>query len=282
MKLNLFIILALFILLAGCSSNTLRKQRKKYGKATSGVKYKTYKTASKVAMTRSTKVYNDQQPDSLKIHTPYAHLLLGYFWSVSGKSSFAFAEADIVEEKSNESNNPHVKYLAQSLRSITMDQAGWHKLAIEESTKARQNLPPDQVSKGKYEVVVIYLLMGTLYTKEKDFVKARFFWGGFATKTGIHWPYEICDASAEFQAGNMQQGLQKVKIISQDPAVPKPIRDELAVQLEKIEANAGSSVDSSFFWPSIIGKIIWQEFRNSSNQSLSKIAKGIEDIGAKL
>ncbi len=278
MKPLLFIILSLFILFTGCSSS-LRKQRKQYEKATSGVKYKTYKTASKFALTGSMEVYNDQQPDSLQIRTPYAHLFLGYFWSVSGKSSFAFAEANIVEEQSNDS---HIKYLGQSLRSITMDQAGWHLLATEESTKARQNMSTDQVSRIKYEAAVIHLLMGTVYIKEKDFEKARFFWGGFASETGIHWPYHICDATAAFQAGNVQQGLQKVKIIAQDPAVPKPIRDQLAIELQKVEAHAGSSVDSSLFWPSIIGKIIWQELRNSSLQSLNKFAKTIEDVGSKL
>ncbi|HEY5823171.1 MAG TPA: hypothetical protein VIT44_02325 [Cyclobacteriaceae bacterium] len=282
MKPFLFIVLALCILFAGCSSKTLRKQRKQYEKATSGVKYKGYKTASKFAMAGSLEVYNRQQPDSLQIHTPYAHLLLGYFWSISGKSTFAFAEAEIVEEKSNESNDAHVKYLAQSLRSITMDQAGWHKLATEESTKARQNVSTNQVPKGKYEAAVIYLLMGTVYIKEKDFEKARFFWSGFTTETGISWPYQICDAAADFQGGNVQQGLQKVKIIAQDPAVPKPIRDELAVEIGKVETNAGTSVNSSLFWPSTIGKIIWQEFRNSSHQSLSKFAKSIEDVGSKL
>jgi hypothetical protein len=282
MKPFLLIILSLFILFAGCSPKTLRKQRKQYEKATSGVKYKSYKTASKFAIAGPLEAYNDKQPDSLQIHTPYAHLLLGYFWTVSGKSSFAFAEADIVEEKNNAGNDSHVKYLGQSLRSITMDQAGWNKLATEEATKARQNVPTDQVFGGKYEAAVIYLLMGTFHITEKDFVKARPFWGGFTTETGIPWPYQICDAAAEFQVGNVQQGLVKVKIISQDPAVPKPIRDELAVQLEKIETHAGSSVNSSLFWPSIIGKIIWQEFRNSSNQSLNKFARSIEDVGAKL
>jgi hypothetical protein len=282
MKPFLFIILSLFILLAGCSSKTLRKQRKQYEKATSGVKYNAYKTASKFAMAGSMEVYNDQQPDSLQIQTPYAHLLLGYFWSASGKSSFAFAESDIVEEKSNAGNDSHVKYLAQSLRSITMNQAGWDKLATEESTKASQHVSTDQVSKAKYEAAVIYLLMGTFYITEKDFVKARPFWGGFTTETGIRWPHQICDAAAEFQVGNVQQGLVKVKIISEDPTIPKPIRDELAVQLEKVETNAGSSINSSLFWPSIIGKIIWQEFRNSSHQSLKKFAKTIEDVGAKL
>lgn len=280
MKPLLLILLSLLILFAGCSSNSLRKQRKQYEKTTSGVKYKGYKTASKFAMAGSIEVYNDRQPDSLQLHTPYAHLLLGYFWCVSGKLSFAFAEADIVEEKNNAGNDSHVKYLGQSLRSITMNQAGWYKLAMEEATG--QNVSPDQVSRGKYEAAVIYLLMGTFYITENDFVKARPYWGGFTTETGIRWPYQICDAAAEFQVGNVQQGLAKVKIISEDPAVPQPIRDELAAQLEKVETHAGSSVNSSLFWPSIIGKIIWQEFKNSSHQSLSKVARAIEDVGAKL
>ena len=282
MKSFLSIILALSILLAGCSSNSLRKQRKHYKKATSGMKYKGYKTASKFALSESMGAFNRLQPDSLQIHTPYAHLFLGYFWSISGKSSFAFAEADIVEEKSNESNDSQLKYLAQSLRSITMYQAGWEKLAADESMKARQNAPTGQVSRHKNEVAVVYLLMGSLYVKEKDFDKARFFWGGFANETGILWPYQVCDAAGDFQAGNVQQGLQKVKTISQDLAVPKPVRDELAAQIKKVEVTAGSSVNSSLFWPSILGKIIWQEFRSSSQQSLNKFAKTIEDVCKKL
>jgi hypothetical protein len=271
--------LVIFVLFAGCSPKT---QREQYEEATSGVKYKTYKTASKLAIAGSTEVYNHQQPDSLHIHPPYAHLLLGYFWSVSGKSSFAFAEADIVEAKGIESKDTHVKYLGQSLRSISMYQAGWHKLAKEESEKARQNISTDQGSKNKHEAAVIYLLMGTVYVKEKDFEKAKFFWGGFATETGIHWPYQICDATADFQAKNVQQGLQKVKIISQDSTVPKPIRDQLALEIAKVEKHAGASVNSSLFWPSIIGKIIWQELKKSSQQSLNKLANSIEDVGEKL
>lgn len=281
MKPLLFIILSLSILFTGCSS-TLRKQHKQYEKATSGVTYKTYKTASQFALAGSMPVYNDQQPDSLQIGTPYAHLFLGYFWSVSGKSSLAFAEANIVEEKSNESNDSHMKYLGQSLRAITQYQAGWYLLAAEESAKARQSVSTGQVSRRKYEAAVIHLLLGSVYIKEKDFEKARFFWGAFATETGIDWPYQICEAAAAFQGGNVQLGLQKIKSIAQDPTVPKPIRDQLTLELEKVEAHASISVDSSLLWPSIIGTIIWQELRNSSLQSLNKFAKTIEDVGSKL
>ncbi|HEY3429197.1 MAG TPA: hypothetical protein VGK39_00890, partial [Cyclobacteriaceae bacterium] len=265
------------IIFSACSPPS---QREQYEEATSGLKYNAYKNASKAAILGSTEIYNRQQPDSLQIHPPYAHLLLGYFWSVSGKSSFAFAEADIVQEKGNDRNDAHVKSLAQSLRSITMYQAGWHQLANEESAKAKSNAGTDKGSKN--EAAVMYLLMGTVYAKEKDFEKAKFFWGAFATETGIHWPYQICDATADFQAGNVQQGLQKVKIISQDSTVPKPIRDELALQIGKIEKQVGVPVNSSLFWPSIIGKMIWAELKNSSRQSVSKISNAIEDIGKKL
>lgn len=279
MKPFLSILLAvLLILFSECSSKTLRKQRKKYDKATSGVKYRAYKTTSAFAIASSLEKYNQQQPDSLQIHGHYAHLLLGYFWSVSGKSSFAFAEADIVEEKSNEIGDPHVKYLGQSLRSIAMYQAGWDKLAKEESTKAREH-STDQASTRKYEAAVFYVLMGTVYIHEKDFKMASPFWNGFATETGIHWPYQMSDAAADFQAGNAQQGWQKVKTISQDLTVPKSIRDELTLEIGKY---AGGSVNSSFSWPSAIGKIIWQDLKNSSHQSLNKFANIIEAVGAKL
>jgi hypothetical protein len=268
-----------FILLSGCSKKT---QQEQYEEATSGLKYNTYKNASKLALLGSIEIYNRNQPDSLVIHPPYAHLYLGYFWSVSGKMSFAFAEADIVEEKGSESKDSHIKYLAQSLRSITMYQAGWHELARIESVRAKVNVSADQASKAKYEAAVIYLLVGSVYVKEKDFEKAKFFWGGFATETGIHWPYQLCDAAADFQAGNIQQGLQKVKVVSQDPAVPKPIRDELAVQIAKIEKGVGTSVNSSLFWPAIIGKILWQELKKSSQESLSKLVNSIESVAEKL
>jgi hypothetical protein len=280
MKLLISSILALsFILFSGCSPKT---QREKYNEATSGLKYDAYKTASKVAIAGSMEVINKQQPDSLIIHPPYAHLLLGYFWCFSAKSSFAFAEADIIEEKGNERKDSHTKYLAQSLRAIAMYQAGWHELAKEESEEAKKNVSADQGSKGKYEAAVIYLLMGTVYIKEKDFEKAKFFLGGFAFETGLQWPFQVCDAAADFQAGNVQQGLQKVKVISQDVTVPKPVRDKLVLEIENIEKQAGASVDSSLFWPSIIGKIIWQELKNTSDQSFNKFARTIEDVGEKL
>src|SRR6185369_3399278 len=102
-------LVVIVLLLFGCSSK--KTEREQYEDATSGLSYRAYKTASKVALAGAVKGYNLNQPDSMHYDPAFAHLLLGYFWSISGKTSFAFAEADIAEE----SDVPSMKYLAQAM-----------------------------------------------------------------------------------------------------------------------------------------------------------------------
>lgn len=254
-------------ILGGCSSQ--KTEQEQYEEATSGLTYKTYKLASGAMVNTSVEFYNKQQPDSAHLQAEYAHLLLGYFWSVSGKPSMAFAEADITEEdKDNE-----VKFLAQSLRSVTMYQQGWHTLAKAESVKAQENLSQQPNTDVRYEAAIFYLIMGSLHVQEKDFTQAKFFWAGFATETGIHWPYQLCDAAADLQAGNVQQGLQKIKVMSQDPAVPQVLREELAKKIEEIEKHAGTSVDSSLFWPKLIAGLLWEELQKSTDGSMQELTR---------
>lgn len=264
------------LLLLSCSSQ--KTEQEQYQDASSGFTYETYKAASKVAVVSSVKVYNYNQPDSVQLNTAFVHLLLGYSWSVAGKPSLAFAEADLAEEKSD----TNLKFLAQSLRSITMYQQGWHTLANEESKMAHQNLKQGYESDVVYEAVIFYLIMGTLHVKEKDFEQAKFFWAGFGNETGIHWPYQLCDAAADLQAGKVQQGLQKIKLLTQDPSVPQSLREALKIEIEKIEVHAGTTVDSSLFWPKLIAGLLWDEIQNSSTGSLQKIATLVTDIKKKL
>jgi hypothetical protein len=251
-----------------------KTEREQYEDASSGIRYNTYKTASRVAIKGSVEAYNLQQPDSGKIQSEYVHLLLGYGWTISGKSTLAFAEADIVQE----SGSAEVVYLAQSLRSITMYQEGWHGIAKEESIEAKEKIAKVPGTNVTYEAAVFYLLMGTVYVKEKDFEQAKFFWAGFANETDIHWPYQLCDAAADLHAGKVKQGLQKVKVISQDPAVPPALREALATELAKIEKHAGADVDSSMFWPKLISGLIWEELKDSSNGALRKVAAMVNEL----
>lgn len=272
----LFLFFITSILFTHCTSK--KTEREQYEDATSGITYTTYKATSKLTIAATIKTYNYQQPDSLDLKPEYAHLLLGYFWAISGKSKLSFAEADITEE----SDETNLKFLAQSMRSITMYQEGWHALAKEESVKAREGLSKNPGTSVTYEAAVFYLIMGTVYVKEKDFAQASFFWAGFGNETGIHWPYQLSDAASDFQSGKTQQGLQKVKIISQDPAVPKPLRDALKTEIEKIEKLAGTSVDSSLFWPKIITNLVWEELQKSADGSLHNLTRLVNEAKEKL
>ena len=264
--------LLLIGLLFSCQGE--KTEREQYEEASSGIRYTTYKTASQLAIKGSVEAYNLQNHDSSKIDTEYVHLLLGYGWTISGKPTLAFAEADIVEE----SSNAEVVYLAQSLRSITMYHEGWHGIAKEESIKAKEKISKTSSSRVTYEAAVFYLLMGTVYVKERDFEQAKFFWAGFANETDIHWPYQLCDATADLQAGRTQQGLQKIKVISQDPAVPESLRVALAAEIAKIEKHAGADVNSSMFWPKLISGLIWEELKDSSNSSIRAVADMVNGL----
>ncbi|RAW00429.1 hypothetical protein [Pseudochryseolinea flava] len=271
-KFTPFSFLFIFLLLIACGGE--KTEHEQYEDATSGIRYNTYKTASRVTLKTSVEAYNLANADSNKIQEPYLHLLLGYGWTISGKPTLAFAEADIVEED----KDAKLVYLAQSLRSITMYQAGWPGIAKEEAIKAKEKVAKTPNTNVTYEAAVFYLLMGTVFVKEKDFEQAKFFWAGFATETDIHWPYQLCDAAADLNAGRIQQGLQKVKVISQDPAVPPILRAALAAEISKIEIHAGGDVDSSMFWPKLIAGLIWEELKNSSDATLRKIANMARDL----
>lgn len=270
------VLLSAFLFLGSCGSP--KTEREQYEEASSGVMYATYKGASKVLITTTVESYNLRTPDSLHLEPMYAHLLLGYFWSISHKPSLAFAEAEITEEN----NETDLKYLAQSLRSITMYQEGWHDLAKEESINAKVHLAKKPGTSVSYEASVFYLIMGSVYVKEKDFAQAKFFWAGFGNESGIQWPYLLCDAAADIQGGNVQLGLKKIKVIAQDPAVPLPLREALTIQLEKIEKQAGASVDSSLFWPTLIAKLLWEELKTSTDGALHTLAHLVDSAREKL
>jgi hypothetical protein len=271
------IILFIGFSLSSCGSK--KTEREQYEATTSGMMYSSYKATSKLSVGTALKAYNLQKPDTLpNLNPTYAHILLGYFFSVSGKSKFAFAEAEIVEEDKDE----EVKFLAQSLRSITMQQEGWPELAKAESVSAKQHLTKTPSTQVSYEISIFYLVMGSVMVKQKDFAQAKFYWAGFSTETGINWPYQLCDAVADMQAGHAQQGLQKIKVMSQDPAVPEELRLVLKTEIEKVEQHAGAEVDSSLFWPKLIASVLWDEIKTSSKGSLQQMTEMMDGIKKKL
>jgi hypothetical protein len=270
-------LLPAFLLALCCSACSDEKtQQEQYKDATSGIRFSTYKATSGAAVGPAVSLYNNQKTDSLPPVDPaYVHLLLGYGWTVSGKATLAFAEADLAQEKGDTT----ARYLATSLRAITMYEQGWDSLAHQES--ARQQLMRKPGTDAAYEAAVFYMLMALAKAYDKDFAQSKFFWAGFANETQIHWPYKLTDAIDDLQHNRLQEALIKFKALSQDPAVPPALQQALAEQIALIEAKAGD-VNSRLFWPKLISAVVLEQLKKSSNAQVAAVAKMVEDLREKI
>ena len=209
---NLFISIifgATLIFLSACSCGH-KTEREQYEDATSGIKYSAYKTLSKEVFPPLFKTYNSKSPDSLKVQLETGRLVLGYFWMCSGKTTFGFAEGNIIKENSKDEA---FKSLAKLMIAIGMYENGWKTLATEETKDATAML--EKNPEGRYvkiEIMMIQLLMGTYSVYAKDFDAAKFHMAGFGTMSGIHWPYMLVDAMADIENGDLQTGLKRSKL----------------------------------------------------------------------
>lgn len=270
------IILSVFILLFFSACSDEKTQREQYEDATSGITFHAYKTTSSTAVGPAVALYNSQKADSLPPVNPnYAHLLLGYGWTVSGKPAMAFAEADLAQEEGDST----VQYLARSLRSIAMYEQGWDSLAHEEAQLAKKHVKPQ--AGAEYELATFYVLMGLAQAYDKDFTQSKFYFAGFANETGIHWPYKLTDAIDDFQHNRLQEGLIKLKALSQDPAVPPALQQALVEQITVIETKAGD-VNSSLFWPRLISAVVLEQLKKSSNSQIGQVVQMVERLRAKM
>lgn len=259
---------------SACSGE--KTQHEQYEDATSGLTFSAYKTASSTAVGPAAKLYNSQRTDSLPPVDPaYVHLLLGYGWTVSGKPTLAFAEADLTQEEGDST----AQYLARSLRSIAMYEQGWDSLAHSEAEQSKKLLKPN--ADAAYEVATFYVMMGIAQAYDKDFAQAKFYFAGFANETGIHWPYKLTDAIDDFQHNRLQEGLMKMKALSQDPDVPPALQQALAEQLTVIEEKAGD-VNSSLFWPRLISAVVLEQLKKSSNSEIGKVVQMAERLREKI
>jgi hypothetical protein len=265
------------VLLSGCGDK--KTERELYEDVRSSFKYKTYKALSenvKIDMVTAQGVTFHATPEN----EMYMRLLLGYSWAVMKKDAFAFAEADIVEEKSTK---PSEKFMAHSINAIMMYENGWKDLAKEESALANGAIGKTPGNDTiKFQVAVFHLLMGSLSIKDKNFDAARFHFAGFGQVTDIHWPYQLVDAMGDIEKGDIQTGLKKIKKMSQDPAVPAELRVALAQMIEDVEKNTGGDVDSSMFWPRAISGLLIEQLKKSGVTEIEDAASTLDNLKKKL
>lgn len=280
-KLNIsaLALLLMTVFLVACGSEK-PSEREQYEELRSTFKYKTYKVLSQGSVTLISEGYN-KTIDSAgwKVEDSYFRLMLGYYWAISGHPAFAFAEADVLTEKSSSEN---LTYLASMLNSCTMYQQGWTTLAKEESDKGIALASSNGDKKMlEMETMIFHLLVGTVCVQQENYDAAKFHFAGFAQLTGVDFPYKLIDIMIDVKKGDIKTGMQKAKILADDPTVPEGIRVELKGIVVEVEKKGGS-VDSSMFWPKLISSFIVDELKKSSRQGVSGLMGLLDSATSKL
>lgn len=271
--------LLMIVLLTSCGGEKL-SEREQYEEMRSSFKYKTYKVLSQGSVTLISEGYN-KTIDSAgwKVEDSYFRLMLGYYWSISSHPAFAFAEADILAEKSGSQN---LTYLASMLNSCTMYQQGWTSLAKEESDKgialASSNGDKEMV---EMETMIFHLLVGTVCVQQENYDAAKFHFAGFGQLTGVDFPYKLIDIMIDVKKGDVKTGMQKAKVLADNPNVPETIRVELKGIVADVETKGGS-VNSSMFWPKLISSFIFDELKKSSKKGVSGLMGLLDSATSKL
>lgn len=274
----LYLMLISIVFFSSCGGEKTEKE--KYESLKSGTKYKLYKTLSKNTVGPVFLVYDLARPkDSARTTEPVIRLLLGYSWAVSQKTSFALAESEIIQQSDAD---PETKFLANILASIAMYEEGWKNLAKEEAGKGVSLLKKNPDMKYSREHVMAYhLLLGSVCIYEKELGAAKFHFQGFASVTGIRWPYMLVDAMADINDGKIQLGLKKIKEISKDPSIPIDLREHLAKTIAEIEKKTGS-VDAFLFWPRMVSWILYEDIKNAANGGFKQVMGVVSDLREKM
>ncbi|HVD98519.1 MAG TPA: hypothetical protein VNB90_09975 [Cytophagaceae bacterium] len=262
--------LLLFLFAGSCGKHKTEKQQ--YEQAHSSIKYKTYKAVSeKMEIVSANGVRKENEL--------FMRLLLAYNWAITGQDVFAFAESDLV---SGRSNIPSEKVLAHAINSIVMYQNGWNKLVKEESAEVQEaihkNPGEDTI---RFHQAVFHLVMGALAVHQENFAAARFHYTAFGEATHIYWPAQLADALGDFQKGDEQMGIDKIKEMTQNNAIPAEMRLILAENLGKAETKK-DKIETEQIWPRTVSVFLLGQLKKSEIEEIHMAGIRFEKLRQKL
>lgn len=192
------------------------------------------------------------------------------------KPSFALAEANMLEEKYKEDTS--IVKAIPLVRSIALYESGWPGLAKVESDKGMKYMglnPKDTVDREK--VMLFHLLMASVCIKEKQYDAAEFHIKGLSLVANIPWLATLASGMNDVKKNNIKAGLQKIKIVSQDEAVPENLRTELKSVIAEVEAKGGD-IDAGLFWPKMMGSLIMDQLSKSTDSYLSPLVNTVQRV----
>jgi len=278
-KVSVLFGIILFILFTySCKSKN--PEQKLYDSLQSTLKYKSYKTLSENSIPPVVLLFNTtRHPDDPKISEGILRLLLGYSWMTNGKTDYAIAESNIIQDISKDQD---IILLARSLNAICMYEKNWRSIANEETQEAVVDIPYNENDSlvTNLKSMTFHLVLGTLSIYKEDYQNARFHFAGFSLVSGIRWTYQIANAMADIKEGRPNEGLKEINIIRKNKSVPDSVRISIKEALEKIDKT--KPIDPKMFWTKTTSRAVYTDLNNSDITGINKIIELLNNLSEKL
>lgn len=263
-----WLLVALLATLAGCTEKTEQQQ---LDALREGLGYRSYRQFSERGVplayegyVRSAQMSGETPPPLTADDLCAVHTLLSYTALSANKLLPAVVEADLLERDCGREG----AMIANALRSVAFHRKQWPGLALEASNAAWRDAPdPDRASAL---IVALHLLMGYAAVTDQHWDQAQVHIDALGVMLQAPWLGELGQAGLELQQQRYLDGLRRLKRVSENPAVPPVIREELQGIIERIEAETGN-LDSRLLLAKVLGKALWQAAREHGSPGLQRL-----------
>lgn len=265
---RLALALGLLLIAAGCGKKTEQQQ---LDALRHGVSYRGYHALSERGLVpaldsyrRSMELAGEKAPPPF---TPadicIARMMLAYTALSANRQLPALAESDILQAQCPDNASQQA---AGALRAVAFQRYEWPGLAQQENDKAwAQTLATDE---GISMAITLQVVMIYAAIQDQRWDRALVHLDSLAITFKQPWLSQIGRVGLAFQERRYQEGLQQLKQISQDPATPAFIRDEISPYIVTIEANAGD-LDSRLFMPKLVSRLLWRVLQEQGGPALA-------------
>ncbi len=277
MKKVLTVIIICTVFFSSCAKK--KTEEELYKDLTSSFPYKTYKTVSSTLLPVLAKQYNDNA-GAAKVTTEEARVFLAYFWASSNKSIPAFAESNMIID--NEGSSQILKYLAHMVRAMACVNMKMPVMAKKELETAKALFDdPEGGYSEPHKQALFHLIIAIACVYNDEYEVARFHMLFVSQLTGILWPYQLIDGAFDVKEGRVQEGLIKIKELSENPEVPEEARALIKEHIAEIEKTSGP-VESRLFWVRAIGSVVFKDLKNATSEEVKKLHAFVDDLTRRL
>lgn len=247
----------LFMLTSCSTERIIKRENKKFSKLSSGLKYNSYKSLSKITISNSVQAYNLKKADSLQIDEHDLRLLLGFLYTTNKNYRFAVTECNLVLEKSQDSLEI---FIAHTILSTLMLENGWNTISIQEEAKAEKfRIKTDTITKLSTKLYVLELILAKKNLDKNDYEEAIKNLNRISVISGIYWPAQFCNILLEAKNNNSIAAQQQYEIFMADTLVPEKVKvislKVLPNLLSKPELISKFNAFSSDLFPLIVKNI---------------------------